>query len=62
MLSQLIWRTSSRSSQTECVEVALSDEVVAVRDSKDRGGGHFAVSGGKWQNFLRGLKNGRYDG
>ncbi|WP_295141476.1 DUF397 domain-containing protein [Saccharopolyspora sp.] len=60
-MSQLIWRTSSRSSQTECVEVALTDEVVAVRDSKDRGGGHFSVSRPSWGNFLHRLKNGGYD-
>ncbi len=60
-MSQLIWRTSSRSSQTACVEVALTDEVVAVRDSKHRGGGHFAVSRPNWDNFLHRLKNGSYD-
>lgn len=61
-MSQLIWRTSSRSNQVECVEVALTDKVVAVRDSKHRGGGHFTVAGGTWRNFLHSLKNGRYDG
>ena len=31
-MKRFIWRTSSHSSQTACVEVAIAGEVVAVRD------------------------------
>ena len=42
-MAQLNWYTSSYSNQTECVEVAIAGEVVAVRDSKDRAAGYFKV-------------------
>jgi hypothetical protein len=51
------WRKSSYSSQNgECVEVARNlPGVVAVRDSKDPGGGVLVVTREAWQAFLRRL-------
>jgi len=57
-MSELNWRKSSRSNQYNCVEVAVSAEVVAVRDSKDRAAGHFVVSARQWDSFVRRLKQG----
>ncbi|QYN17367.1 DUF397 domain-containing protein [Amycolatopsis sp. DSM 110486] len=58
MTSDFHWRKSSFSgnAQQECVEVGFPvagplDEV-AVRDSKDPEGGHFALSPAGWRGFL----------
>jgi hypothetical protein len=54
------WRKSSYSgSQTECVEVALTPEVVGVRDTKDRDGGTLLVPAAVWQAFVTALPAGR---
>ncbi|MFR9728687.1 DUF397 domain-containing protein [Saccharopolyspora sp. MS10] len=56
------WRKSSWSNAFDnCVEVALSPEVAAVRDSKAPEGGHVAVPAVRWGFFLQGLKTGRFD-
>jgi hypothetical protein len=55
-LQPMTWRKSSRSSHTNCVEVALSPEVVAVRDSKDRRGPVLTFSAAAFGEFLAGLK------
>lgn len=61
-MSELAWRKSSRSERYNCVEVAMTSEFAAVRDSKDRAGGHFVVSRPQWQTFLSALRADRYDG
>ncbi|RRO20769.1 DUF397 domain-containing protein [Saccharopolyspora rhizosphaerae] len=57
------WRTSSFSQGAEnCVEVGrTSDAGAAVRDTKDRAGGHFTATAPQWQNFIAALKTGRFD-
>ena len=57
------WRKSRRSnSEGECVEVAfLGDGRVAVRDSKDRGGGPALVfTPAEWDAFVHGLADGDF--
>jgi hypothetical protein len=58
MLDNRIWRKSSYSGgQGDCVEIAtMTANVVAVRDSKDRGGAELVVSSQVWREFVRGLK------
>ncbi|MFG1954908.1 DUF397 domain-containing protein [Micromonospora sp. NPDC048830] len=54
-LTSARWRTSSRSNGTggNCVEVAGNlSGVVAVRDSKDRGGPVLAFRPAAWRAFL----------
>jgi hypothetical protein len=48
------WRKSSYSGgeNTACVEVAFASPAVAVRDSKDPAGPHFAVGATAWRGFL----------
>jgi hypothetical protein len=48
------WRKSSYSGNenTACVEVAFTSPAVAVRDSKDPSGPHFAVDASAWLGFL----------
>ncbi|MFE9834990.1 DUF397 domain-containing protein [Streptomyces sp. NPDC005551] len=54
------WFTSSFSggSGTECVECALSDDGVLVRDSKNAGGPIVTVEGAPWRAFIRALDDG----
>jgi hypothetical protein len=50
----LVWRKSSYSGDENqaCVEVAFTSPAVAVRDSKDPAGPHFAVGATAWRGFL----------
>jgi hypothetical protein len=52
------WRTSSRSGNSGCVEVALdaATPVVAVRDSKDRSGPVLAFPSTTWQGFVAAIR------
>ena len=63
-LSGAVWRKSTRSGDNggNCVEVALTQDVVGVRDSKDRTGPVLTVSPAVWRGFLADIKVGRYDG
>jgi hypothetical protein len=47
------WRTSSRSDHSDCVEVALMDDHVFVRDSKNRSGPVLTMSKNQWRDFLQ---------
>lgn len=59
-LSRAVWQKSRRSNgQANCVEVARNlPGIVAVRDSKDSGGGVLRVSGEEWTAFLSRMKRG----
>lgn len=57
------WRKSSRSaSKGECVEVGFTTDAerVGVRDTKDRGAGHFEVSRSQWSAFVDRVKGGSF--
>lgn len=48
------WRTSSFSNppDNQCVEVAHTDDAVAARDSKNRGGGALVFGRDAWSRFV----------
>lgn len=53
---QRAWRKSSYSAQhSNCVEVAPTPRVTAIRDSKDRMGGELHLSRTAWRAFIREL-------
>ncbi|MEU9731998.1 DUF397 domain-containing protein [Streptomyces sp. NPDC048002] len=56
------WFTSSYSNGAggECVECALSDDHVLVRDSKTAGGPVLTSQRGPWQTFIRGVARGPF--
>lgn len=59
--SQPVWRKSSASDTTNCVEVAVSDQVVLVRSSRDPSGPMLTFSKPEWAAFLKGVHNGEFD-
>ena len=60
-LSRAAWRKSTRSNNGgACVEVARNlPGIVAVRDSKHRGGPVLTFTARDWQSFINGMKAGR---
>ena len=58
------WRKSSRSQTSNCVEVTPLDDgaaMVALRDSKDRGGPVLMFNRLRWLDFIAGAKDGEFD-
>ena len=51
------WHKSSRSADTNCVEVALDARRVLVRDSTHPGGPVLVFTQRDWVAFLRGLRS-----
>jgi Domain of unknown function (DUF397) len=53
-----VWRKSRRSGASSgCVEVALTNTSVRVRDSRDRLGTSLTFSSAHWRRFVRRIKN-----
>lgn len=60
IFEESLWRTSSRSAPSgSCVEVAVTNTAVGIRDSKDRAGGVHVVSRQQWAQFLRTVCSGQ---
>ena len=56
------WRKSSRcGSGGACVEVALREAAVGMRDSKDPAGLVLVFGADQWRGFLTDLRAGRFD-
>ncbi|MFJ9707889.1 DUF397 domain-containing protein [Streptomyces sp. NPDC101234] len=53
--TELVWFKSSHSGSQgdDCIEVAVTEQVVCIRDSKDVARPHFAVGREGWTSFVR---------
>ncbi|MFG1918282.1 DUF397 domain-containing protein [Micromonospora sp. NPDC048898] len=60
-MTTLNWKTSTRSNEGNCVEVATPPPIVMVRDSKDRQGPVLSFGAGQWAGFVRGIKGGNFN-
>jgi hypothetical protein len=61
-LTRAAWFKSTRSSGNgNCVEVAIVDDTVGVRDSKDRSGPVLVFTASEWRAFVAGAKDGQFD-
>jgi hypothetical protein len=56
-----VWKKSTRSAQSNCVEVAFIDGQVGVRDSKNREGPILAFTSAEWEAFTGGVRDGEFD-
>ncbi|GIG65153.1 DUF397 domain-containing protein [Phytomonospora endophytica] len=58
-----LWRKSSYSPNGDgnCVELAPTSTLVAVRDTKDRTGPVLTTSHAEWAGFVGGLRRGDFD-
>ena len=59
-----VWLKSSRSNGNggnNCVEVAVVDTAVGVRDSKDPTGPILRFTSAAWESFVDGARNGTFD-
>jgi hypothetical protein len=56
------FRKAGECSDKSCVEVAITADVIGVRDSKDNGRGPvLAFTPNEWTAFLDGARNGEFD-
>jgi len=60
-LSGAAWRKSQHSATNGCVEVAVIDSMVAVRNSKDRSGPVLRFRPDEWEAFVAGVHDGEFD-
>ena len=60
-LSSAEFLKSSFSGPNGCVEVAIRDDGVAVRDSRNRDGAVLEFSSADWKAFVLGVKAGEFD-
>lgn len=56
-----VWRTSTRSQDTNCVEVAFTGGEVLIRDTKNRDGAILSVASRDWKAFVAAVKGGEFD-
>jgi predicted secreted Zn-dependent protease len=59
--SGITWVRASFCGGGECVEVARSDGMILVRDSKQPAGSVLQYSSAEWQAFISGVKTGEFD-
>ena len=55
------WRTSTLCDLNGCVEVALLDNQVAVRDAKDKSSPILLFTASEWDAFTSGVRAGEFD-
>ena len=56
------WRTSTFTSNgTSCVEVALTDTMTALRDTKHRAGGHLILPAARGRDLVAAVKSGQFE-
>jgi len=56
------WRKSQRSGgQGDCVEFAVVDGLIGVRDSQNSDGPVLVFDRGSWRAFIDGVKQGEFD-
>ncbi|MBB5152641.1 DUF397 domain-containing protein [Saccharopolyspora phatthalungensis] len=55
------WRKSSYSANNGvCLEVAIAEDAVGARDSKDPGGPELWFGSAHWSGFVAAVKDGRF--
>lgn len=61
-LAHAMWRKSSHSgSNGNCVEVAFTADMIAIRDSKNPSGAMLIFTSAEWEAFVDGVRDGEFD-
>jgi hypothetical protein len=60
-MSEAVWRRSSLCANGSCVEMAVVDGLVAIRDTKVSDGPLLQFSTTSWNEFLGGARTGEFD-
>jgi hypothetical protein len=55
------WRRSTRCGGSGCVEVAMSNGEIALRDSKRPDSPVLTYTADEWRDFIAGVKDGEFD-
>lgn len=55
------FRKATGSGDLGCVEIAIGDNVIGVRDSKNQAGAVLRFTQHEWAVFLDGVKKGEFD-
>ncbi|GAA2643932.1 DUF397 domain-containing protein [Paractinoplanes durhamensis] len=61
MLRELSWKTSSYCTNSTCVQVGMTEDSVAIRDSKDLDQRPLKYTRDEWRQFIAGVKDGEFD-
>ena len=56
-----VWRTSTASGTSNCVEVSFTGEFVLMRHSRNPHGPMLSFSRSEWEAFLTGVRDGEFD-
>ncbi|HEV2373526.1 MAG TPA: DUF397 domain-containing protein [Streptosporangiaceae bacterium] len=56
-----VWRRSTASGGTNCVEVSVDDESILLRNSQSPDGPVLRFSYQEWEAFLTGVRHGEFD-
>jgi hypothetical protein len=60
-LTAAAWQTSTFCDLNGCVEVAVLDDRVAVRDAKDKASPILLFTAAEWTAFVSGVRAGEFD-
>ena len=60
-LTAAAWRTSTFCDLNGCVEVAILEDRVVVRDAKNRAGPVLVFTAAEWDAFVGGVRGGEFD-
>ena len=55
-LTAVVWRKSSFSAAGSCIEVAIQNDSILIRDTKNRSGGTISASSSAWQEFIQAIQ------
>jgi hypothetical protein len=61
MKRPVVWRKSSYSGPSGCVQIAFVNGLVAVRHSKQKQGPTLTFTPTEWRTFLRGVEDGEFN-
>jgi len=56
-----VFRKSTFSESSACVEVAKNADIIKVRDTKNRQGTVLSFTHAEWDAFLKGVRQGEFD-